>query len=284
MNFSHDTLAPRTGPKIISLLEQRPVAPSPEPESARLQEIGSQAAKIAHDQNNLLSPILMSLEVFGPHLHEASHLVMLEIAKKSTHRAADLVKQILTFAKGAQEERREIDPAAMVQEIGAFVRATFPRSLNVQVTAPEKLTPILANSTQLHRALLNLCVNARDAMADGGTLTLRAANVSFDSPNIRLPGGPRGGRYVLFEVSDTGSGIPESIREKIFDPFFTTKGAGKGTGLGLASVRSIVESHAGLLSLQTEQGKGTTFHILLPANEGARPLCPGAGEIRIVAA
>jgi len=284
MNLSQYTSAPRAGTKIISLLAQHPATPSLEQESARLQEIGSQAAKIAHDLNNLLAPILMSLEVFRPHLDDASHLLMLDIAKKSTLRAADLVKQILTFARGAEEERREIDPAVVVHEIGAFARATFPRSLDIQVIAPENLAPIMGSATQLHRALLNLCVNARDAMADGGTLTLRAANVRFDAPNIRLPQGARGGRYVLFEVSDTGSGIPEAIREKIFDPFFTTKAAGKGTGLGLASVRSTVESHAGLLSLQTEPGKGTTFHILLPASEGARPGRKAPGEIRVVAA
>jgi signal transduction histidine kinase len=137
---------------------------------------------------------------------------------------------------------------------------------------------------QLHRALLNLCVNGRDAMPDGGTLTIRAANVSFDASQTGLTAMARGGRYVLFEVSDTGSGIPEAILEKIFDPFFTTKGPGRGTGLGLASVRSIVESHAGLLSVQTEPGKGTTFHILIPASEVEEGVLPAADEIRIVAA
>jgi signal transduction histidine kinase len=284
-NLLQDTLAPRAGSKIISLLEQRPEANGPEEGAARLQEIGSQAAKIAHDLNNLLAPILMSLEVFRPHLDDSSHQVMLEIAKKSTLRAADLVKQILAFARGWEETPREIDAAAVVQEIGAFARATFPRAVKVQVAAPENLAPILGCASELHRALLNLCVNARDAMAEGGTLTLRAANVVFDASNIRLPRGARHGRYVLFEVSDTGSGIPEAIREKIFDPFFTTKGAGKGTGLGLASVRSIVESHAGLLSLQTEPGKGTTFHILIPAVSPTRPpAAETASEIRIVAA
>jgi signal transduction histidine kinase len=172
----------------------------------------------------------------------------------------------------------------LVQEIGAFTKATFPRSLKIQVTAPENLSPILGSAAQLHRALLNLCINARDAMPDGGRLTIRAANVSFEPS----PAGPtavtRGGHYVLFEVSDTGSGIPEAILEKIFDPFFTTKAAGKGTGLGLASVRSIVESHGGLLSVQTEPRKGSTFHILIPASEPEECVLLATEEIRIVAA
>jgi signal transduction histidine kinase len=284
LNYLPETPGLRTGSNIISLQEERPRAGGQQAGDVRLQEIGAQTAKIAHDLNNLLAPLLMALEVFRPHLDDSSHVVMLDIARKSTLRAADLVRQILTFARGAQEERREIDPASVVEEIGAFARATFPSSLTVNVVVPENLSPIMGCATQLHRALLNLCVNARDAMAEGGTLTLRAANVSLDSTNIRMPRGKRGGRYVLFEVGDTGTGIPEAIREKIFDPFFTTKGAGKGTGLGLASVRSIVENHAGLLSLQTEPGKGTTFHILIPTGNGTRPAASAGHEIRIVAA
>jgi signal transduction histidine kinase len=273
----------RNGATIISLRELRPLASSPREESARLQEIGSQATKIAHDLNNLLSPILMSLDVFQPNLGDSTQATMLEIARKSTRRAVDLVRQILSAAHGVAEERREIDPALIVREIGAFAKATFPVSLKIQVHAPENLAPVVGNAAQLHRALLNLCVNARDAMADGGRLTIRAANVSFDPSQTGLTATTRGS-YVLFEVSDTGSGIPEAILEKIFDPFFTTKGPGKGTGLGLASVRSIVESHAGLLSVQTEPGKGTTFHILIPASEPEEGVLSTMGEIRIVAA
>ncbi len=285
MNLSFETTTPRHGAKIISLREVRPLAPSPKEESARLQEIGSQAAKIAHDLNNLLTPILMSLEVFRPSLGDTTQTAMLEIARKSTHRAVDLVRQILSAARGVAEERREIDPMVLVREIGAFAKATFPGSLKIEVKTPKGLAPIVGSATQLHRALLNLCVNARDAMPDGGTLTIRAANVGFEPTHSGgLSAGTRGGRYVLFEVSDTGSGIPEAILEKIFDPFFTTKGPGKGTGLGLASVRSIVESHAGVLSVQTEPDKGTTFHILLPVCETEAGVLPKVGEIRIVAA
>jgi len=283
MNFLHNTLAPRSGGNLTSLLTDRSSAPGRAGESCRLQEIGGEAARIAHDLNNLLSPILMALEVFRPHVEDASHLVMLDIARKSTLRAADLAKQILAFASGTKEEHREISPDAVVQEVADFVQATFPSSLKVQVHNAERLAPIVGNSSELYRAILNLCINARDAMPEGGTLTLRAANVNFDATHSRLPRGTRDGQYVLLEVSDTGSGIPAAIREKIFDPFFTTKGAGKGTGLGLASVRAIVESHAGRLSLQTEVGKGTTFHLLIPAT-GSRPAATKeTREIRIVA-
>jgi signal transduction histidine kinase len=277
-------MVPRNGTNITSLLEQRPGTPSPEEESARLREIGSQATKIVHDLNNLLGPVLMSLDVFQPEIADSTQTALLEIARKSTRRAVDLVKMILSSARGSAEERREVDPAILVEEIGTFTRATFPSSLKIQVTAPETLWPIVASATQLHRALLNLCVNARDAMPDGGRLTIRAANVSFEASQTGLNAVKRGGCYVLFEVSDTGSGIPEAILEKIFDPFFTTKAAGKGTGLGLASVRSIVESHGGLLSVQTEPGKGSTFHMLMPASEPEQCVLSATDEIRIVAA
>jgi signal transduction histidine kinase len=225
----------------------------------------------------------MALEAFRPSLEEPAQAAMCEIARKSATRAGDLVRQILAFARGAEEARGPIEPRGVVQEIAAAVRATFPAALRIQTEVAENLAPIVGNATQLHRALLNLCVNARDAMPNGGTLTLRATNVVFDHANIRLPRNGRDGRYVLIEVSDTGSGIPASIREKIFDPFFTTKGAGKGTGLGLASVRSIVESHSGLLSVQSEIGAGTTFRILIPVCDVAS-VSPSPRELRIVAA
>ncbi|MEI9893052.1 MAG: ATP-binding protein [Chthoniobacter sp.] len=256
MNFFDDSFAPRLNGNVSSLRDERHLSPEADAEAERLQKLGTQVARMAHDLNNLLSPILMSLEIFRPHLGDAGHLVLLDIARKSTLRAADLVKQVLAFSRGADTERSEIDPRALVQEIGDFAQATFPGSIGVRVEAPEGLPRVVGCASQLHRALLNLCVNARDAMPEGGTLTLRANTATTKT-----------GRYVLFEVSDSGSGIPEEIREKIFDPFFTTKAPGKGTGLGLSSVRSIVESHDGLLSLQTEPGKGTTFHLLIPLPE-----------------
>ncbi|MEP6668974.1 MAG: ATP-binding protein [Chthoniobacter sp.] len=273
MNFLSDTLAPRTSGNLASLLDERSFSTEADANAERLQELGTQVAKMAHDLNNLLSPILMSLEIFRPHLGDASHLVLLDIAKKSTLRAADLVKQVLAFSRGADTERSEIDPSALIREIGDFTQATFPGSIGIRVEAPEALPRITGSPTQLHRALLNLSVNARDAMPEGGTLTLRASTANTKT-----------GRYVLFEVTDSGSGIPERIREKIFDPFFTTKAPGKGTGLGLASVRTIVESHDGVLSLQTELGKGTTFHLLIPVAESATTNTAANTELRIVAA
>ena len=255
------------------------------------RNVGSQAtAEIASmTSNNLLAPISACRLTSSSHgwadLH--SERRCWRSPERATRRAVDLVRHSRPPPRGVAEERREIDPAVVVREIGAFAKASFPQSLKIQVHAPENLAPIVGSAGQLHRALLNLCVNARDAMPDGGTLTIRAANVSFDPSQTgsrpRHAGRPR---YMLFEVSDTGSGIPEAILEKIFDPFFTTKGPGKGTGLGLASVRSIVESHAGLLSVQTENArKGTTFHILdFPPVNRKKAFFPVVGdEIRIVA-
>jgi signal transduction histidine kinase len=273
MNLFQNSLNSRSSANLVSLLNQRsaPATPAaPDERGTRLQEIGTQAAKIAHDLNNLLSPIIMALDMVRPHLRNESHRAMMEIARKATLRATDLVRQILSSASGAETRRTQIDPGAVVQEVAAFVKTTFPSSLDIQVDAAHDLAPVVANATQLHRALLNLCVNARDAMPEGGALTLRASNVELDH---RVMGASR---YVLFEVSDTGSGIPEEIRERIFDPYFTTKGPDKGTGLGLDSVRSIVERHAGMLNLQTKIGHGTTFRILIPA-AAAQPV---SGSLR----
>jgi signal transduction histidine kinase len=263
MNLLHDSRDPRSSGTLATRLDESPIAIDATAEAARLQELGAQMAKMAHDLNNLLSPILMSLDVVRPGLEDASHLTLLDLAKKSTLRAAELVRQVLAFSRGANAETEKVDPRAIVQEIGEFAQATFPGSIGIRVDAPKTMPALSGNAAQLHRVLLNLCVNARDAMPEGGTLTLRASNVTFE--HALKPAG----RYILFEVSDTGSGIPETIREKIFDPFFTTKAPGKGTGLGLASVRSVVENHAGVLSLHTKPGRGTTFHILLPVFESA---------------
>jgi signal transduction histidine kinase len=240
------------------------LAHAAEAQDARLRELGTQAAKIAHDLNNILSPIMMAVDMVRPHVADRTALKMLDLAKKSSHRAAELVGQILSFARGAEQKRTAVDAAAVVAEIATQIEETFPGHVQVKVESQPSLDKVSANATELHRVLLNLCVNARDAMAEGGTLTLRATNAQVPaSPEPH--GGARPGRYVMFEVSDTGSGIPEAIREKIFAPFFTTKAPGKGTGLGLASVRSIVEKHEGVLTLRTETGHGTTFSILLPA-------------------
>ncbi|EDY15773.1 histidine kinase [Chthoniobacter flavus Ellin428] len=284
MNLLHPTSISRTSADLSSRRNERPRATDTDSEAARLRELGSQVARMAHDLNNLLSPILMSLEVFRPHLTKTNHQALLDIAKKSTVRAAELVRHVLAFSRGAEEEGGEIDPRAIVEEIGAVAQSTFPGSIGVRVDAPKHMPRILGNATQIHRALLNLCTNARDAMPEGGTLTLRASNVSFDHTDPRDPNTTTTRRYVLFEVRDTGDGIPEHIREKICTSFFTTKAPGKGTGLGLASVRSIVEKHDGVLSLQTQVGRGTTFYVLIPAVESAAFTTPRDAELRIVAA
>jgi signal transduction histidine kinase len=231
----------------------------------RLQEVGTQAAKIAHDLNNMLSPILMALELFRPYIEAAGHEQMLEVARKSVVRASELSRQILSFASGAEAPRLAVDSRELIHEIARIAERTFPAAVAVEVKTTGELAPVVANATQIHQALLNLCINARDAMPAGGRLTLQASNVQIEGNPYMTTRVPRPGDYVLFEVSDTGSGIPEEIREKIFQPFFTTKAPGKGTGLGLASVRSIIEKHGGVLAVQTEIGRGTTFRFLLPA-------------------
>jgi CheY-like chemotaxis protein len=176
--------------------------------------------------------------------------------------------------------------------LGGIIKHTFPLNIRINIHAAKDLWPITGDPTQLHQLLLNLVVNARDAMARGGTLTLSATNVVVGAQFAATSRGAAAGNYVLIEATDTGCGIPESVRERIFEPFFTTKAEGKGTGLGLATVQMVVKSHGGFLSLESEVDCGSTFRIYLPADpafcpvDSARPFQPdiprGSDELVLV--
>jgi signal transduction histidine kinase len=228
-----------------------------------LEQLGTQVARLAHDLNNLLTPALLMLDMACGKLGDSTHRRMLDVSKRSLLRAADMTSELVAFASGRQARRGLINPRSVAEEVFAFARETFPSTISVQMEIEDHSGFVIASGAELHRALLNLCTNARDAMPDGGELRLRVASASEPSRGSADRGEDHV-PYVLIEVSDTGGGIPVSLREKIFDPFFTTKGPGKGSGLGLASVKAMIESHGGCLSLQTEIGRGTTFRIFLP--------------------
>jgi len=235
----------------------------------RLESIGMLASGIAHDLNNVLSPIILAAPVLKEHATNPDDIRIITSLEKSAERGVDLVRQILSFAHGAASVPQLVQVKHLLRETLALTRETFPKNINVEYGFPDNLWPVMADPTQIHQVLLNLCVNARDAMADGGTLSLSAENSLLDEGTSRKVEGGRPGAWVVVRVEDTGVGIPPEAVSRIWEPFFTTKGAGKGTGLGLSTVRSIVENHHGFIAVKTERGRGTAFRVYLPAAETA---------------
>ena len=182
------------------------------------------------------------------------------------------------FARGVEGSRVTLQPRQLVQEMERITRETFPKTLDVVIDSCKQPWPIKGDATQLQQVLMNLCVNARDAMPDGGTLTLTVKNKKLEENEPRPHPKAHAGRYTVLSVSDTGTGIPPELVDKIFDPFFTTKPMGHGTGLGLPTVVSIVESHGGFMTLESELGKGTTFDVHFPAAAVERRETPTPGE------
>jgi len=234
----------------------------------RLESIGMLAAGIAHDLNNVLAPIMFAAPLLRNSLSTPRDLKILDTLEHSAGRGAGLVKQILGFAHTATGERHPLQVKHLVRDIIDVIEATFPKSIQLKHQIDSDLWPVQGNATQVHQVLLNLCVNARDAMPEGGTLHLAATNRRIDAVAAgAIPGG-QPGAWLVLEVKDTGTGIAPDVLERIWTPFFTTKGVGKGTGLGLSTVRSIVLSHHGFIATDTTLGGGSTFRVFLPAVEG----------------
>ena len=235
----------------------------------RLESIGTLAGGIAHDLNNLLTPVLMGVGLLKLSPADASTARVLDTIERSARRSTELVKQVLSFARGVAGERVTVHPGLIIRELEGMVRNTFPRNITFEARVDPDIWSVTGDPTQFNQVLLNLCVNARDAMPDGGQLTLVARNVEHDAQSVSLNRGAAPGRHVVFDVTDTGCGIPSEIIERIFDPFFTTKEAGKGTGLGLSTTLGIVRSHGGFVQVRSEPGRGTTFSVHLPAPPAA---------------
>jgi PAS domain S-box-containing protein len=257
----------------------------------RLESIGTLASGVAHDLNNILVPILMAAPLLREEMPATEREKLLAIVQASAERGASIVKQVLTFARGADGDRVLLQPIYLVQEIVKIVEKTFPKSIDVHTDYPEDLWAIVADPTQLHQILLNLCINARDAMPGGGTLTLNLENFEVDDHYASMTPGATTGPHVLLEVRDTGTGISRENLNKIFDPFFTTKELTQGTGLGLSTVIGIVKSHGGFIQVYSEVGRGTGFKVFLPANASelatpsaleAAPLPRANGELLLV--
>ncbi len=239
----------------------------------RMESIGTLASGVAHDLNNILAPILMAVDLLRPLARQSADQEAFDLLENSARRGADIVRQLLTFGRGLEGERGEFQPRALLKEMAEIIRETFPKSITLEPRFPEDLWTLRADATQIHQVLMNLCVNARDAMPQGGRLTLAAENLVVDEDYARLNPEAKPGPYVVLHVMDTGTGISPGVIDKIFDPFFTTKDPGKGTGLGLATVLGIVKSHGGFVRVQSQPGQGTQFHAYLPAAGS-----PGAGS------
>ena len=237
----------------------------------RLESIGMLAAGVAHDLNNVLAPIVFAAPMLRDSLPSARDLKILETLERSAARGAGLVKQILSFAHTTVGELRPTQVKHLARDVIGMVEETFPKSIQLEQSIPSDLWLVVGNPTQVHQVLMNLVVNARDAMPSGGTLTISAANCRLNAAQAAAKPDARPGDWVVLEVSDTGTGIAPEALARIWNPFFTTKAVGKGTGLGLSTVRGIVLSHHGFVELQTEFGHGTTFRVYLPANEGESP-------------
>jgi len=233
----------------------------------RLESIGTLASGVAHDLNNILVPILMAVPILRSDkaMEKSNHL--LNTIEISAQRGADIVRQVLTFARGASGDRVLLQPIYLLEEVAKIARQTFPKTVRIRTTYAEDLRLVEGDPTQMHQVLLNLCLNARDAMPEGGTLSLTAENFDVDEQYATMKAGVKPGPHVLISVIDTGTGIPQNIVDKIFDPFFTTKEPGKGTGLGLSSALGIVKSHGGVISVYSGVD-GTTFRLLLPSMPG----------------
>ncbi len=258
----------------------------------RMNTIGTLAGGMAHDLNNALAPILMGTQLLRRRATDNESRELLSLMETNTHRGADMVRQVLLFARGRGGEFERLALGAVVSELEKLVRETFPKHIAVESFVPSDLWPVRGNPTQLHQVLLNLCVNARDAMPSGGKLSFVTDNVELSEAEAATILDGKAGEFVSLAVADTGAGMAPEVRAKIFEPFFTTKGEGLGTGIGLATVLRIVKAHAGFLRVESEPGQGTTFEVFLPrasetaSSEVAAPaeeLVRGNGELVLVA-
>ncbi len=255
----------------------------------RLESIGTLASGIAHDLNNVLAPILMTAELLELQLHDDRSKRLLPIIVSNAKRGANLVKQVLSFTRGIEGDRAPLQLKHLITEIQQVIQETFPKLIQVTTQIDPDLWTVSANATQLHQVLMNLCVNARDAMPDSGTLTISAENLFIDENYAKMNIEAKIGNYILIIISDTGVGMPPQIIDRIFEPFFTTKELGKGTGLGLSTALGIVKSHGGFINVYSEPRKGSKFKVYVPAlqipeiNEDSEPELPiGNGELILV--
>jgi PAS domain S-box-containing protein len=229
----------------------------------RMESIGALASAMAHDLNNVLAPILMALHTLQQKFSDEGRC--LAVIRQSAEQGKDLVERVLAFARGAEWERAPIRTINLIGGIARILEETLPKNIELQVQAPDDLWSVIGDATQLQQVLMNLCINARDAMPAGGKLMIEAGNRFMSQEESPLPPTAPPNQFVSITVADTGVGIPSEIIDKVFDPFFTTKERGQGSGLGLSTVHAIVRGHGGFINLLSQVGMGTEFKVYLPA-------------------
>lgn len=233
----------------------------------RLESVGRLASGIAHDLNNILTPILMAPDLLRDAVQDPEAKRLIDSIETSAVRGANIIRQLLLYGRGTNEPRAPVSLRNLIRDMNAIIQQTFPKNIRLSSTVPDSLTLVHGNATQLHQVLMNLCVNARDAMRKGGTLKINAARTLVDSALAKANPGTSPGPHIRLTVEDTGEGIAEENLTKIFDPYFTTKGPDEGTGLGLSTTLAILRQHHGFLVVDSEVGHGSAFHVYLPALE-----------------
>ncbi len=237
----------------------------------RIESIGHLAGGIAHDLNNILSPMMMAAPLLRDEIHTPAGLALLRAVEYSAKRGSEIVKQVLGFARGLKADKVPVQTRHLLRETVEIMQQTFPKSIRVKISFPRDLWLVEGNGTHLHQVLMNLCINARDAMPDGGTLTLLAENLNVDAALAGQIPNAHAGPCVVWTVADTGTGIAQENLGRIFEPFFTTKPVGGGSGLGLHTVATILRNHGGFTQVSSQVGQGTTFKVFLPALPEAQP-------------
>ena len=258
----------------------------------RLESIGTLASGLAHDLNNVLAPIMMAVQFIKDNSEDDGMRACFQTLETCSRRGADIIRQVLMFARGVEGDRILLNPKHLIQEMQRIATETFPRAIEINTRISKQPCILLGDATQIQQVLMNLCVNARDAMPQGGVLTIALDRKELDAAGAKIHLKAKSGSYVVISVKDSGTGIPPELVDKVFDPFFTTKPLGQGTGLGLPTVLGIAENHGGFVHLETKPGAGTTFYVYIPAapgdamgaeNAGATPeLAKGHGELILV--
>lgn len=231
----------------------------------RMESIGTLAGGIAHDLNNLLLPIVMGVDLLRQVIEDPKLLSVIDNIGKSAERGTSLVGQVLSFARGVDGARMPIVCDHVVREVESIARTSFPKNIEIVRQPTSDPWTTLGDPTQLNQVLMNLCVNARDAMPEGGRITISTRNVVIDEQHAVMNSDVTAGKYVVLEVSDEGTGMSRETTDRVFEPFYTSKEVGEGTGLGLPTALGIVKSHGGTITVYSELGRGSVFKVYLPA-------------------